>query len=1110
MTAATDRSGLLAVLRSELAPRPGRVAQVARIAVNCTLVVIIGMIFQVPLTPYMAYAVLLVSREEAASTLLFGMVAVLAFTIAVGLSLLFYCLDAAEPALRLPLMALSTFIGMYLVRVMALGPVAFLASFVLVLSQTLIDEIPDLEALTHFVLWLWPVVTIPVVVTVLVNLVIGDHPTRLARQSALKLLHALAEALRSGDCAPLAVLQDEAVALIEIRHKAGVLDHDLRGRETIDSMLIETLAELIALCRLLPAATPAEARLPLAIAAEACATSLAGGRSPAPLAPAESDSDPIIAALWTAMIRLQDGLSRRKTEKTLNAAARKSVLAPDAFTNPGHARFALKVTIAAMTCYVAYSLVDWPGISTSITTCFFVALGSLGETMHKLTLRLSGALLGGLLGGVCVVFVLPGMTDIGQLSLLILAVSGLGAWVSTSSDRIAYGGLQFAFAFFLTVMQGYGPSTDLTVPRDRVAGILLGNVMMSLVFSTLWPVSAGQRARASVAAALRAMAKLLEAGTPGTRLAVIRALGDAHRFTAIALFELGLLPGRAAPKEAVLPWESLDRLAASAFVVADQTAAPAAAEADRAAARWLTANAERIAGAAPALPSPPRADDIDRLLEEAAPGERTPLKARKLFLLLLPLLASACATDRLDLAPPRPDRPLAIPADFSTLPAPGSAPQHTAEEPETPPVAVDPALRYDLPTLIDLAQRTNPDTRVAWEKARQAALAVGLNETAYLPQISAEVIGGLQHTPLPVPASLIPKGYFTSDSRELIPSLTAKWLLFDFGQHEGAIDEAKANSFVANVAFTGVHEKLIYQVSRDYFALGAARGRLKVAKKALENALVVQDATEKKRNNGLATVVALHQAERETAQARFNLERSLGAERAAYTALMVDLGLPPSTQLQTADSSDLPLPPMPSGDVEQLIRDALASRPDMLAAWGKIRAAEASERGAKASYYPTVGLDTMVYENAGQLSSQGGPYSSVNLPGSSVLFKISVPLYDGGARDAKLALARSELNAAHSDLDRTRDAASKQVIDAYDAIKTGFAEYQAAVTLDVAAQTAYDSALEAYRHGVGTYTDLINAETSLAHAQSDREDAHANVFTAAAALAFATGSLARE
>ncbi|TWB11283.1 outer membrane protein TolC [Nitrospirillum amazonense] len=476
-------------------------------------------------------------------------------------------------------------------------------------------------------------------------------------------------------------------------------------------------------------------------------------------------------------------------------------------------------------------------------------------------------------------------------------------------------------------------------------------------------------------------------------------------------------------------------------------------------------------------------------------------------LLLCPLLASACATDRLDLAPSSPDRPILLPTDYSAQPAQGSTVRPEAPDVVLSPVMVDPSRRYDLPALIDLSQRNNPDTRIAWERARQAALGVGLAEAAYLPQISAEAIGGIQHTPLPAPTSLIPKGYFTSNSRELVPALTAKWLLFDFGQRAGAVDEAKANSFVTNVSFNGVHQRLIYEVSRDYFALGATRGRLKVAQKALDTALVVQEATQGKQNNGLATVVALHQAERETAQTRFNLERARGAERAAYTALMVSLGLSPSEPLQTTDSSELPLPALPSGDIEQMIREALDARPDMLAALGKVRAAEARIRSAKATYYPTVGIDTRVYENVGQLSSQGHPYSTVNLPGSSFLLRISLPLYDGGVRDAKVAQANSELAAAHWELDRTRDSASKQVIDAFDALKTSFAEYQAAVVLTKAAQTAYDSALEAYRHGVGTYTELVTSETSLARAQSDKEDAHANVFTAAAALAFATGSM---
>lgn len=500
-------------------------------------------------------------------------------------------------------------------------------------------------------------------------------------------------------------------------------------------------------------------------------------------------------------------------------------------------------------------------------------------------------------------------------------------------------------------------------------------------------------------------------------------------------------------------------------------------------------------------------------------------RARRSIIPLAALLLSACATDELALAPPTSERPWAIPGTGDTLPAPGSPPaEHAAAVgQETAPsawaaislaepargnaVAIDPARRYDLAGLIDLAQRNHPETREAWERARQAALAVGLVEASYVPQISAEIVGGFQHTPLPVPTTLIPQGYFTSDTRELIPTLTAKWLLFDFGRRAGAEQAARANAFVANVAFNGAHQKVIFAVSRDYFALGAARGRLRVAQQALKTAQVVEDAAATRRSHGLATVVELAQARRQSAQARFNLERATGAEHSAYAALVASAGIAPSLHIVASDSSEQPLPPAPSGDVDQFVSDALANRPDIVATLGKLRGAEAGLASARAGYYPTIGLEAQAYQNVGALSTQGSRYYSVNEPGANVLLKLSLPLYDGGERDAKLASARAEVAASQAALDQARDTAVQQVTDAYDGLRTSFAEYSAALPLTAAAETAYDAALEAYRHGVGTFTDLANSETALSQAQSEKEDAHANVFTAAAALAFSTGAI---
>jgi multidrug resistance protein MdtO len=223
---------------------------------------------------------------------------------------------------------------------------------------------------------------------------------------------------------------------------------------------------------------------------------------------------------------------------------------------------------AVMIVYAIYSLLDWPGLRTSIVTCFFVALGSLGETVHKLTLRISGAVIGGLLAGLCIVFVFPHCTDIGQLCLLIAAVSAVAAWVATSSDQLSYAGLQIAFAFFLGVVQGYAPATDLTVLRDRVVGILLGNIVMTIVFSTFWPQSAALRVRSAIGQVLRSISVMLASpsSTPSGREQAARGLVLAERFRTLRGFELQLVRGHASVERIVASLRWLVLLESHVFV----------------------------------------------------------------------------------------------------------------------------------------------------------------------------------------------------------------------------------------------------------------------------------------------------------------------------------------------------------------------------------------------------------------------------------------------------------------------------------------------------------------------------------------------------------------
>jgi uncharacterized membrane protein YccC len=183
---------------------------------------------------------------------------------------------------------------------------------------------------------------------------------------------------------------------------------------------------------------------------------------------------------------------------------------PDAFTNPAHVQFALKVTFAAMFCYIVYEAIDWTGIHTAFITCTFIALESTGATLHKGVLRIGGCVIGGALALFTIVFLMPHMVTIASLVVVVACASAIAGWVATGSELISYAGLQMAFAFFYSVFQGYAPDTDLDNVRNRVVGILFGLIVTGVVFAYIWPEHTIDRLRDALRAALRQLARLLE------------------------------------------------------------------------------------------------------------------------------------------------------------------------------------------------------------------------------------------------------------------------------------------------------------------------------------------------------------------------------------------------------------------------------------------------------------------------------------------------------------------------------------------------------------------------------------------------------------------------
>src|SRR5256714_15406884 len=337
--------------KRELAPTPERARRTAIMVAAAVLCVIISMTLQVPELSVTAYMPFFMSKESKFLTTVTGVIGLIGLTIGIGASLLLYKFTYGHPELRIPGMAITLFLGMYVSRCFVLGPLGFIIGFVVAVSQAVGEAVPSPELLVRGLLWLW------------VAIVYGA--------GLIVVLNAL-------------FLPDEKKA-------------------------------------------------------------------------AEHRPKP------------------------------KSLFVPDALTNPAHVQFALKVTFAAMFCYIVYMAIDWSGIHTAFITCTFIALESTEATLYKGTLRMVGCIIGGALALFTIVFMMPHMETIASLVVVVACASAIAGWVATGSERISYAGLQLAFAFFYSVFQGYAPDTDLDNVRNRVVGILFGLIVTGLVFQYIWP-----------------------------------------------------------------------------------------------------------------------------------------------------------------------------------------------------------------------------------------------------------------------------------------------------------------------------------------------------------------------------------------------------------------------------------------------------------------------------------------------------------------------------------------------------------------------------------------------------------------------------------------------
>ena len=516
-------------LQEELSPYEGRAALVARMTLAATLVTIICLTFRVPFAFQGAIYALMISRENSRATLQSAATILLLTGVGAAYLLISIGFVIAVPLLHFLWIIGSLFLAFYAISALTNYTAAATFAIMIAVGIPLWDRHVPAERNVEDTLWLCLAVLIGVVVTAALELVFvrlrsGDEVVLpiLERLAAVEsLLRCYGEGRAADPGTEQNIVRLGLLGTSVMRRTLRRSDYssgysiEMGGVAALVGRLVD-LAGTLMQVPLQPSVNSRRRFCKLLSELAGIRAQLIKHEVPGPV---QFDADEQSNAVAPLVREIEDTVALIPQAFSNSASVSKylpspedlpraNLLAPDAFINPEHVRFALKGCLAASSCYVIYNAIAWPGISTAVTTCLLTALTTIGSSHQKQILRFCGAIVGGfVLGMGSQIFILPYLDSITGFVILFVAVTVLSSWLMTSSPRLSYFGFQVALAFYLINLNEFKIQTSLGVARNRVVGILLGLFMMWLVFDQLWGAPAAVQMKKTFVSSLRLLAQ---------------------------------------------------------------------------------------------------------------------------------------------------------------------------------------------------------------------------------------------------------------------------------------------------------------------------------------------------------------------------------------------------------------------------------------------------------------------------------------------------------------------------------------------------------------------------------------------------------------------------
>ena len=396
-----------------------------------------------------------------------------------------------------------------------------------------------------------------------------------------------------------------------------------------------------------------------------------------------------------------------------------------------------------------------------------------------------------------------------------------------------------------------------------------------------------------------------------------------------------------------------------------------------------------------------------------------------------------------------------------------------------------------LAQVVDMGLCRNPHTAAAYAALQSVRLTKNAAHSYYLPTVSGGASAHRSHT--------------EHDDWNYGASLSASYLIFDFGKRESDFAQTLATYRAAGFDYDDTVQNFIYSVVGAYYELLNKDAAVLSAQSALTVAKTAKETADKKYKSGVVARADVYKADTTLASSELALERAKNNREIAKGNLLNILSFSTSESIRIKDMPASFGSTAESKNIDELMAKAQKQRPDLLRAKSQTNAAWHRRNSAFLKSLPSISVNASVETND---TTVGGMFNDMTLKTHGTIgFSASMPIFTGFLNYYNARSAASDYQNMKYNEENTANNAMLDVFSAYQ-------NYKTAQNVLVQTKALLKSATEnervtsgMYKVGRATMLDWQTAQSELADARNQNNSAKYDLFIKRAAVALAIGDI---